>query len=167
MRKPLPWSWYALIKITEVRFRSDIAKTDVAIRLIWAWCQRASVHGLLVKRKCGAASVGEWNKNISFIKRVEKGWMITTVKDLESLHLAYNREIVGCCRFIWECGIRRALPLVETWWHEFVNKLVEWESFVDPVWIELECTQLKDEFFFEIFCGIRIARKLSCYGGSD
>ena len=48
---------------------------------------------------------------------------------------------------IWECG--GALPLVEIWSHEFVNKLVEWEAFIDSVW--RECTQLKDEFLFEIF----------------
>ena len=28
--------------------------------------------------------------------------------------------------FIWECG--GALPLVEIYWHEFVNKLVECET---------------------------------------
>ena len=39
------------------------------------------------------------------------------------------------------------------WWHEFENKLVEWEAFIDPVWIE--CTQVKDKFLLEIlaaFC---------------
>ena len=35
------------------------------------------------------------------------------------------------------------------WSHEFVNKLVECEVFIDPV--RIECTQLKDEFLFEIF----------------
>ena len=41
------------------------------------------------------------------------------------------------------------MPLVEIWWHEYVNIVVEWEAFFDPEWIE--CTQLKDEFLFEIF----------------
>ena len=58
-----------------------------------------------------------------------------------------NRGIVGCCWFIGEC--RGALPWLEIWWHEFVNKLVEWEAFLYPVWIE--CTQLKDEILFETF----------------
>ena len=31
---------------------------------------------------------------------------------------------MGCRRFISEC--RDALPLVEIWSHEFVNKLVDW-----------------------------------------
>jgi len=48
---------------------------------------------------------------------------------------------VGCSRFIWECG--GALPLLEIWWHEFVNKLVEREAFTDLV--RIECTQLKDD----------------------
>ena len=54
---------------------------------------------------------------------------------------------MGCCRFIWECG--EALPLVEIWRHEFLNKLVERGAFLDSV--RLECTQLKDEFLLEIF----------------
>ena len=30
-----------------------------------------------------------------------------------------------------------------------MNKLVEWETSIDPVWIE--CTQLKNDFLSEIF----------------
>ena len=41
------------------------------------------------------------------------------------------------------------MPLVEIWRHEFLNKLEEREEFIDPVW--RECTQLEDEFLFEIF----------------
>ena len=52
-----------------------------------------------------------------------------------------------CCSFICECG--GAFPLVEIWWHEFVNKLVEQEAFIDLLGIE--CTQLKDKFLFRIF----------------
>ena len=49
------------------------------------------------------------------------------------------------------CGVvvymRVFLPLVEIWLDEFVNKLVEWEAFINSVWID--CTQLKNEFSFE------------------
>ena len=38
---------------------------------------------------------------------------------------------------------------METWSHEFVNKLVEREASINSVW--RECNQLKDEFLFEIF----------------
>ena len=38
------------------------------------------------------------------------------------------------------------------WSYEFVNKLMECEVFIDPV--RIECTQLKDEFLFEIFAAI-------------
>ena len=38
---------------------------------------------------------------------------------------------------------------MEIWSHEFVNKSVEREAFIDPLC--RECTQLKDEFLFEIF----------------
>ena len=47
----------------------------------------------------------------------------------------------GVLWFIWEC--RGALPLVEIWSHEFVNKLVEWVAFIYSVW--RDCTQLKNE----------------------
>ena len=60
------------------------------------------------------------------------------------------RGIVGCSRFIWECG--GALPLAEIWSHEFVNKFVEWEAFIDPV--RIECNQLKDEFLLQIFVAV-------------
>ena len=42
---------------------------------------------------------------------------------------------------------------MEIWSHEFVNKLVELEAFINFVW--RECTQLKNEFLLEIiaaFC---------------
>ena len=76
-----------------------------------------------------------------FIKRVDDG-RITTVKYLESWRfersyfVRANRGIIGCCGFL--CGCGGALPLVEIWWDEFVNKLMEWEAFIDSVWIE--CT---------------------------
>ena len=37
--------------------------------------------------------------------------------------------------------------------HEFVNKLVASEAFIDPVW--RESTQMKEEFLFEIFAFLR------------
>ena len=44
-------------------------------------------------------------------------------KPLEfGLFVRVNRGIVGCCRLMCKCG--GALPLVEIWSHEFVNKLV-------------------------------------------
>ena len=36
---------------------------------------------------------------------------------------------------------RSSLPLVGTWWHEFVSNLMERQAFIDSVW--RECTQLK------------------------
>ena len=68
-------------------------------------------------------------EKLGFIKPVDKGW-ITTVKDFESLRgferspfVRANRGIVRWCWFIGEC--RAALPLLEIWWHKFVNNLVE------------------------------------------
>ena len=54
---------------------------------------------------------------------------------------------MGYCGFICESG--GALPLVKIWSQEFVNKLVERDVFIDPA--RIECTQMKDEFLFEIF----------------
>ena len=44
---------------------------------------------------------------------------------------------------------------MEIWSHEFVNKLVERSALIDPVW--RECTQLKDEFLFEIFAAFCVS----------
>ena len=67
-----------------------------------------------------------------FIKRVDNGW-ITTVKDLESWGFerypsSERIEELWVLWFIWE--YRGALPFVEIWSHEFVNKLVEWEALI-------------------------------------
>ena len=48
-------------------------------------------------------------------------------------------ELWGGLWFIWEW--RRALPLVEIWSYEFVNKLVEWEARL--VWTHLCCFFLR------------------------
>ena len=88
--------------------------------------------------KTASKYIRQTKRKFGFIKLVDEGW-ITTVKDLESWRfersVRANREIVGCCKSIWECG--GALPLVEIWWHKFVNKLVEWEEFIHPVCIVL------------------------------
>ena len=47
---------------------------------------------------------------------------------------------------------------MEIWLHEFVNKLVEREAFINFVW--RECTQLKNEFLFEIFVAIFVSMRL-------
>ena len=59
----------------------------------------------------------------------------------------FRTGLLGVFWFIWEC--RAPLPLVEIWSHVFVNKLEEWEAFINSLW--RECTQLKDQFLFEIF----------------
>ena len=43
---------------------------------------------------------------------------------------------------------------MEIWSHEFVNKFLELEAFIDPVW--RECTKLKDEFLVETFVAFRV-----------
>ena len=57
-----------------------------------------------------------------------------------------------CQKLFGNCAtesVERALPLVEIWPYEFVNKLVECNAFINSVW--RECTQLNGEFLFEIF----------------
>ena len=47
-------------------------------------------------------------------------------------------------------GLYESVEELCHWWsHEFVNKLVEWVAFINSVW--KKCTQLKNEFLFEIF----------------
>ena len=45
----------------------------------------------------------------------------------------------------------RAARLVEIWWRENKNKLVEWKALVDTV--EIKSADLKDTFFVLEFCG--------------
>ena len=110
-----------------------------------------------------------------FIKRVDKG-RITTVKDLESWRferlpfVRANRGIVGCCWFYED--MEELCYRWKIWWHEFVNKLMEWEAFIDSVWIK--CTDLVEKrIFVQDFCGflcfrgVRIGRKLLFCCGSD
>jgi len=49
--------------------------------------------------------------------------------------------------FIWECG--GALPLVEIYWHEFVNKLVECET-PDSIYLKTRSFVVGNVFKFII-----------------
>ena len=104
--------------------------------------------------------VGRVKQKIGFINWVEKGWIATgkVKKAYVSSVSPLSERIEELCggRFIWEC--RGALPLVEIWSNEFVNKLGDWEAFINSVC--RECTQLIDKFCgFLCFRGVRIARK--------
>ena len=46
-------------------------------------------------------------------------------------------------------GVWRSFAIGGNMVNKFVNKLVEWEAVIDPLWIA--CNQLKDEFLLEIF----------------
>ena len=52
-----------------------------------------------------------------------------------SNELKVNSKIVSWCWFSWGCG--RAFPLLEMWWHAFVNNFMKWEVFIDSMWIEI------------------------------
>ena len=52
---------------------------------------------------------------------------------------------MGCRWLLWGWG--GALPLVEIWSHEFVNKLMTWEAFIDSVWrVRLKYDEIKNAF---------------------
>lgn len=108
-----------------------------------------------------------WNDLIKAKLSPGKIWQV----DVSSVSRAFvraNKGIMGCCWFLWVCV--RALPLVERWRREFVNKLMQGGTFIDSLWIAC-IPSWKMMFFFKdlwfpVFSWGKQC-KLSCWGGND